>query len=144
EQSTRYNIFSIFGGVPAVTQIRDGRLRCQGAFAHPILAGCFWAAAIPLFATQWWRGAKAMALLSSGAALYIIFACSSATPVVGVICICIGVAAFFFRGHLRLVRWSILPTLTVLHLVMDKPVWHLVARTSSLGGSSWHRYLLID
>ena len=40
ESQTARNVFSIFGGVPAVTVVREGRLRCQGAFAHPILAGC--------------------------------------------------------------------------------------------------------
>src|SRR5688500_14275639 len=41
EHLTRRNIFAVFGGVPAITIVRDDRLRCQGAFAHPILAGCF-------------------------------------------------------------------------------------------------------
>ena len=38
------------GGVPEITVVREGRLRCQGAFAHPILAGCFWAEQLPLIA----------------------------------------------------------------------------------------------
>src|SRR5690606_22754408 len=46
EWATRYNMFSVFGGVPAETPIREGRLRCQGPFAHPILAGTFWAACL--------------------------------------------------------------------------------------------------
>src|SRR5690606_31947238 len=48
ELNTRYNFFSIFGGVPAETPMREGRLRCQGPFAHPIIAGTFWAATLPL------------------------------------------------------------------------------------------------
>ena len=44
EATTGRNMFSAFGGVPSLTVVRDGRLRCQGAFAHPILAGVFWAA----------------------------------------------------------------------------------------------------
>ena len=32
-----------------------------------------------------------------------------------------------------------------LHIVMEAPVWHLIARVSAVGGSTgWHRYHLID
>ncbi|MEM7808517.1 MAG: hypothetical protein AAF561_10425, partial [Planctomycetota bacterium] len=34
EWLTRFNAFSIFGGVPEMTMIRNDRLRCQGAFSH--------------------------------------------------------------------------------------------------------------
>src|SRR6266550_611580 len=32
EWQTGHNLFSIFGGVPEITSVRDGRIRCQGAF----------------------------------------------------------------------------------------------------------------
>ena len=48
EKATGRNVFSVFGGVPEYTTVRQGKLRCQGAFAHPILAGCFWAALCPM------------------------------------------------------------------------------------------------
>lgn len=38
---TCQNMFASFGGVPPLTDVRDGRLRCRGAFAPAILAGCF-------------------------------------------------------------------------------------------------------
>ena len=67
ENRTGHNLFSIFGGVPAITVIREGRLRCQGAFPHPIIAGCFWASLMPLFAAFWWKSSqgKLLPLLSA-------------------------------------------------------------------------------
>ena len=47
EKTTGRNLFSIFGGVPEYTDVREGRLRVQGAFAHPIIAGAFWATILP-------------------------------------------------------------------------------------------------
>ena len=41
EKVTGKSLFAIFGGVPSVSDIRDGVVRCQGPFAHPILAGTF-------------------------------------------------------------------------------------------------------
>ena len=83
EHFTGRNVFSIFGGVPAITDIRQGRLRCQGAFSHPILAGCFWASLIPLFAGLWWRGgqSRTWSVVGLSAALIIVIMCASATPV---------------------------------------------------------------
>ncbi len=48
ENYTGRNLFSIFGGVPEFTMIREGRFRCQGPFRHPILTGTFAATSIPL------------------------------------------------------------------------------------------------
>lgn len=53
EYTTGRNPFFALGGVPEFTQIREGRLRCQGAFRHPILAGTFGATAIPLLVGLW-------------------------------------------------------------------------------------------
>ena len=65
EQFTRHNLFSVFGGVPSITDLREGKLRSQGPFAHPILAGSFGAMLVPLFIGLWWQksGSKFVALL---------------------------------------------------------------------------------
>ena len=42
-------------------------------------------------------------------------------------------------------RWAFFGTLLLLHLAMNNPVWHLLARVNVVGGSTgWHRYHLID
>ena len=147
EGRTSRNLFSMFGGVPAITDIRDGRLRCQGAFAHAILAGCFWACLIPLYAIRGFLG-KGWLLAAGGGltALLIIAMCASSTPVMALGFGMVGASTFFIRGSLRWLRWLILLWLCVLHFIlMKQPVWHLLARVDIVGGSTgWHRYHLVD
>jgi hypothetical protein len=147
ENRTGHNIFSIFGGVPAITEVRQGRLRCQGAFSHSILAGCFWASFMPLIAAFWWKGAayRKWAIAGLVTSIVIVICCSSSTPVMGVIAAMVGGGMFFVRRQMRLVRWGVALTLFGLHMVMKAPVWHLISRVSAVGGSTgWHRYNLIN
>lgn len=147
EKATGRNMFSIFGGVPEVTVIREGRLRCQGAFSHAILAGCFWASLLPLFAAQWWKGTsgKFWAVTGIVTTVSIVINCSSSTPVFGVAVALVGGLFFVFCRQMQIVRWGVLLTLIGLHMVMKAPVWHLISRVSAVGGSTgWHRFFLID
>lgn len=147
EHATARNMFSIFGGVPEITTLREGRLRCQGAFAHPILAGCFWASFMPLMASGWWGSTRrrVLAAVGLGSSLVIIYACASSTPVAAVI-LALGAACLFpLRRWMSWIRWGGLGLLVVLHLVMKAPVWHLISRIDLVGGSTgWHRYIIID
>ncbi len=147
ENRTGRNVFSIFGGVAPITGIRQGRLRCQGAFSHPITAGCFWASLMPLIAACWWKSAKdrSWAIIGLVSSCVIVACCASSTPVMAVLAALVGGLFFFLRGYMRLVRWAALLTLVALHMVMDAPVWHLISRVSAVGGSTgWHRYNLIN
>jgi hypothetical protein len=147
ENRTGRNLFSIFGGVPPITDIREGRLRCQGAFSHAILAGCFWTLLMPLFAAYWWKSAndKVFAITGLITSMIIVVCSASSTPIMGVLAAVIGGAMFWARSYMRIVRWSVFIILISLHMVMDQPVWHLVCRLSAVGGSTaWHRFVLID
>jgi hypothetical protein len=147
EHQTGRNIFSIFGGVPSVTMIRYGKLRCQGAFAHPIMAGCFWGSLMPLFAALWWKssGWRLGAVAALGAAALVVFCSASSTPVLAVLSGALGGLMFFLRHRMRWVRWGLVILLAGLHLVMKGPVWHLISRVSAVGGSTgYFRYKLID
>jgi len=147
ERSTRHNLFSVFGGVPDITRMRQGRIRCQGAFSHPILAGCFVASFIPLIGAMWFQGgvrkmASAVGLFTS---LAIIFLCASSTPVAAVLFALMACALYPFRNMVGYVRWGVVCVLVALHMVMKAPVWHLVARIDIVGGSTgWHRFNLLD
>src|ERR1019366_3695406 len=81
EKTTARNVFSIFGGVPEFTEQREGHLRCQAAFRHPILAGTFGATSLPLFIGLWFQGrrARTLALLGGISACVIAIAASSGT-----------------------------------------------------------------
>jgi hypothetical protein len=147
EKSTGRNPFFVFGGVPEFTPLREGRLRCRGAYSHPILAGCWWAALVPLLASKWCIGRKGrmMAVVGVTCATTIIITCASSTPVIGLLGAAGGLAMYRVRRHLRTIRWGVVAALCVLHLIMKQPVWHLVSRIDISGGSTgWHRFSLLD
>ncbi len=147
ERCTGRNAFAFLGGVPEITVVREGRLRCQGAFAHPILAGCFWASLTPLFVAGWWAGTRQRleAVVGTMTSLLIVILCASSTPVSGVAVAVMGACMFPFRRQMHLVRWGVLGSLVALHMIMNAPVWHLISRIDLAGGStSYHRYVLID
>jgi len=144
EQITQRNFFSVFGGVPETTLLRDGNLRSQGAFAHPILAGTFGATLLPIFwGLRLWH--KKAAVLGLAAALVITWTSSSSGPVLAGLAGLIGLSAWVTRKRMRAVRWGIVFALVSLHIIMKAPVWALLWRVSIFGGSTgFHRYLLVD
>jgi hypothetical protein len=87
ENRTGHNAFAFFGGVPEITMVREDRMRCQGAFAHPIIAGCFWASLLPLIVSMWWWGAnqRLLAIVGTVCSLGIVVLTASSTPVMGVL-----------------------------------------------------------
>jgi hypothetical protein len=147
ENRTGRNAFAFFGGVPAITEEREGRLRCQGAFAHPIIAGCFWATMLPMVVAQWWRGGtgKMWAAIGTGSMLAIVFFSASSTPVLAVAFGVFGAAMFFVRWWMRYVCMGAVALLVFLHMSMQQPVWHLISRiTIARGNTGYHRFELID
>lgn len=147
ENLTGRNAFAFLGGVPEITRVREGRMRCQGPFSHPIIAGCFWASILPGICALWWQGRKRRLVAVAGcvAVLGIVALTASSTPVMGVLFGVVGWLMFKMRYWMKHVCLGVVATLVALHLVMNKPVWHLVARMNiSSGSTGVHRYLLID
>lgn len=146
EKSTGHNMFSVMGGVPAETLVREGELRAQGAFSHPIMAGCFFALVMVLAGGMFMSGKRrftAIAGVVAGGA--IVVACASSTPVLAVLSGGLGMALAYLRPYIASIRIGVVVTLFLLHMVMEAPVWHLIARVSAVGGSTgWHRFHLID
>ena len=68
EKITGRNAFALFGGVPLISEIRDGVVRCQGPFSHSILAGTFGATTVPLFVGMWLyrRSSLSLTILAVG------------------------------------------------------------------------------
>jgi hypothetical protein len=145
EWTTGRNVFSVFGGVPGITIIREGRLRCQGAFPHSILAGCFWASVLPMMGALWWSSNRLLVAGAMACCLLIVVACSSSTPVVAVFLAGVGACTFFVRSRIKWIMWVFVAVICLLHIVMRAPVWHLIARIQIVGGDSgYHRYKLIQ
>jgi hypothetical protein len=147
EKLTGRNAFAIFGGVTEFTRIRDGVLRCQGPFAHPILAGTFGATLLPLFVGMWKQEnrSRLVVALAIFSALTITLTAASSGPLVACFAGISGLVMWSWRRSLRAVRWATLLGLAALHLTMKVPVWWLMARVDLFGGSTgWHRAWLID
>lgn len=148
EQLTHRNAFSVFGGVPQITPMREGRLRAQGAFSHPIMAGTFGAVFIPLFWGLWSTGDmidRRRAIIGIISGIIITWASSSSGPILSLMSGLFALSLWKFRNNLKFFKRSFLLLLVTLHIVMDAPVWHLLARVDIVGGSTgWHRYALID
>lgn len=149
EKTTGLNIFSIFGGVPLITVVRENSIRCTGAFPHSIIAGCFWASSAILILSD--MPAKTeprspvLYIISLCCAFFIIWATASSTPIItlfgGLVCF----FAYRYRRFIpELLRYAVLG-LIALELYMEKHVWHLIGRIDIAGGSTgYHRYRIIE
>jgi hypothetical protein len=147
ENATGRNLFSVFGGVPEFTAIREGKLRCQGPFRHPILAGTFGATLLPLFVGLWFRerSVRLLGIIGIIAATIITVTSSSSGPAMSYLMAVVGLLMWPFRKHMRFIRWGILSAVIALHIIMKAPVWALIGRLSNItGGTGWHRVELIN
>jgi hypothetical protein len=146
EKQTGRNLFSVMGGVREFTQVREGRLRAQGAFSHPIMAGCFFAIVLVLSSGLFMAGRKrTLTLAGCFAAGTIVIMTASSTPLLAVLSGGIAMTFAWTREMLRPFRYFMVCLLVILHFVMEGPVWALIARVSAVGGSTaWHRKHLID
>jgi len=135
EKATSHNLFSIFGGVPAITAMREGRLRAQGPFRHPILAGTVGAACLPMFLGIWRQHRQSMTL-AIAASVTIVIASASSGPLfaaaagVGALCI-------WRTPKLALIlrRGAVLLYL-ILMMTMKQPPYYLLGRLNVIDGST--------
>jgi hypothetical protein len=147
EMFTGRNIFSVFGGTPEIAMVRDGKVRCQGPFRHPILAGTLGAVSIPLLigllANRTNR--RSWVILSIAASTVITITSHSSGPAMAYGFGLIGLLSWVWRRHMRLMRWGLFASLLFFHMVMKAPVWYLMVRVSEvIGGGGWHRAFLVD
>jgi hypothetical protein len=144
EKLSGHNWFSVLGGVSAEAMVRDGKIRAQGPFGHPILAGTAGAACLPT-ALLLWPSHKKVAIAGVAAALLAVYASASSGPIMTVATIMFGLALWMVRTYLRQIRWAAVGCVVALALMMKAPVWYLLARIDLAGGSTgWHRAELIN
>lgn len=140
------NVFGYFGSIPLVSAMREGMIRAQGPFAHPILAGSFAATLLPFSVLLWnSRRTRLLAVIGAVGCTAMVFSSSSSTPLTSYVAVIVGVCFWPLRRRMRTVRWTFLILLAACALVMKAPVWFLIARVSLVAGNSgWHRAELID
>jgi hypothetical protein len=144
EKSTGSNPFAEFGGIPYTSEIRNGTIRAQGAFAHSILAGSVGAACLPLMAVLW-RTYRNSAVLGTMACLAMVFSSGSTGPIMSTGFGVLALLMWRARHHMRLVRWGALLLYIGLDLVMNAPAYYALAYIDLTGSStSWHRAALIE
>jgi hypothetical protein len=144
EWSTGHNPFTVLGRV--ITNVRGERYRCQAAFPHSIMMGLFWITLVPLFiGLGITENKKALYWAATIAAIFIVTASASSTPILVLAVVLVVLSAFKWRRYTAVASLCLVFLVFALHVVMKAPVWHLIARVNVIGGSTgWHRYNLIN
>ena len=147
EKATGRNVFHVFGGVPEFTATRNGQLRCQGPFSHPILAGTFGASIMPLCLARWFESKTDRAWIALGfiSSTMITFLSGSTGPVIAYVVGIFGWLMWKFRElllkNIKMLLWSGVASLIILDLlIMKARVWFLIDRLSDAAGAGGHAY----
>lgn len=146
ERMTGHNPLSILGA-PELSTARNGNVRAQGPFLHPIICGTLGAMLLPAFVGVWWQGKwnRVTAVLGVAASCTMTIVSASSTPVMALGAGVVGLLLWPARCRLRWLRWGFVAGVIGLHLLMKAPVWYAIAHVGlATGGSGWHRATLID
>ena len=139
------NPFGALEGVPVVPEIRNGAGRAQATFGHSILAGCFGATLVPLFVWLWRANSKVLALIHMAGSTLMVTTTTSSTPVLAYLSGVLALIFWPFRRSVRLIRWAMVIAIVLLAIVMNAPVWFLIAHINVVGSSGgYDRAFLID
>lgn len=146
EQRSMVNVFGMLGGVATVPDVREGKIRSQGAFAHSLMAGTFAATLLPVLVMFWRKGqSRLFGMIGLVGATVMTYTSNSSTPLLAFVSGVFAVLCWPIRKSMRKARWGIVFTLIGLQMVMKAPVWFLIARVDLTGGSSsYHRAELVD
>lgn len=144
EIATGKNFYSYVSGGPLGATVRGERLRARGTFRSAILAGSIGATLVPL-AVAGLRANKRLGVTALATALVLVFTSASSGPIVGLAAGIWAVALWRLQHRMKVLVRGGIAVLLFLHLVMQAPVWYLMARVDLVGGSTgWHRAKLID
>lgn len=149
EKFTGRNFLALFGGVPEITLVRDGKLRAQAAFVHPIIAGVILAGLVPVFLSLRRKASSidgSLFVFGAAAGVYATLLTSSSTPLGSLL---FGILVFAVFTRRAAVPWVVTGFVLLglfLHVFSASGLHHILfARTTFVAGSTgWHRYLLWD
>jgi hypothetical protein len=145
EHLAKRNYFGVFfGGIEEKVYMRDGKIRAQGPFVHPLLAGTVGAVCFPLFIGIW-RKYRVSAVIGIAACLVIVPASKSSGPLMSLF---FGICALFmwrFRTWVRTLQWSVIGTYVLADILMTRPAYYLISKIDLTGSSTgWYRSHLIE
>jgi hypothetical protein len=145
EQAVGKNLFSSLGGIPETVIERNGRLRAQGPFRHPILAGTVGATCLPLMLGIW-RSNRFAAMIGAAASVMMVLASASSGPVVSLLVGAGVVMCWRFRRHAKRAVWAGVAGYILIELISTRPAYHVIVTRLDFTGSStaYYRARLID
>ena len=120
---------------PSGVSSTNDHFRAQGAFAHPILAGTVGAVCLPM-AIYLWRLNRQLAFVGIISTLCIVYASGSSGPILTTLSVLAALCLWKVRTRLQAIRWLCLFLILVLDLLMNDPVYFLLARVDITGGST--------
>lgn len=144
EHALERNIFGMFGGVSEGVTVRDGKIRAQGPFAHPILAGTVGAVCFPMMIGIW-RQHRTSAITGMAACVAIVFASNSSGPLMSLLMGVFALLMWRCRSWLWVFRWAVIGAYLSAEILMTRPAYYLISKIDLTGSSTgWHRSRLIE
>lgn len=135
ERQTGVNPFGLIGfGIAEVTET-EGHYRAAGAFGHPILAGTVGAVCLPV-ALYVVRQNRKLGLAGFIATLVMVYACGSSGPIMATLSTLVALGLWKIRSRLPVLRWLTIVMIILLDIVMNDPVYFILARIDITGGST--------
>ena len=143
EHQIQRNIFSMLGANDGV-YVREGTIRSQGPFQHPILAGTVGSVCIAyMFAL--WKEHRAFAVIGIIASISMVLASSSSGPLMSLMMAIAAVLMWRWRDRMRALRYIALALYLLLELAMSRPAYYIISKLDLTGSSTgWHRSRLIE
>jgi hypothetical protein len=144
EKFSGHNLFSFFGGVPEMPQLREGTFRAQGPFGHSILAGTVGAMCAPLMIGIW-RNHTRVAKIGFIACLAMVIASKSSGPLMSLMVGAFALGWWRWRHLTRQLKIASVVGYITIDLIAPRPAYYAVLCHVDLTGSStgWHRAELI-
>jgi hypothetical protein len=144
EKTKSLDFYGVIGGGMSEPEVRGGRVRAAGPFGHAILCGTFAATSVPLLVVLWRRHIR-WALAGLAACVLIVICSASTGPIGTLFSGLLSLAVWRWRTSVGRIRKLVILGFVGLQLVMQAPVWYLMARIDLAGGSTgWHRAELIS
>lgn len=144
ERLTHESLYAYLGD--ARDAFHRGRYRCSGPFPHFIMMGLFWATVVPVFVSYFTtKRSRGLFLAAAIGAVMCVILSASSTPVMALLATAVFGGLWKFRASGKRLALCAGVMILGMHLVMKKPVWHLMCRVNVFSGSTgWHRYVLFD
>lgn len=144
EKLTGKNMFGLLGGVPVDVLTREGKLRAQGPFGHPILAGTVGGLCLP-YMIGLWRTNPLVAKIGMGACVGMVLASTSSGPLMTVVFGIFAVVMWKWQRFIPAMRIAAVITYIICDIVMTRPAYYLLEKIDLTGSSSgYHRAAIIQ